>query len=495
GLVGALAGSVLGLIPKLLASNLWLAYGPSTDLVSWTGDWSWLGAMAGLLLGVVSAATVGYDELPEPSAELGRLVKRTIIGVLISSATFGLAGWAVVRYVFTVQMVEPEWVRQLQTAMTDEMMAPIAPGQNGYVVLGPVLDREASQARKAPYLVLADFYQANLESLPPELVGPVGRAAPTFEAVLPQIREAVARPEYSSMAVYGYGPEAPMPDLQTERGIVKGLVVLGLYRQSQGDLQGALDAYLLGLNFGTRESGAGVLVHEMVCVNNVNDVCGPLTGLANSGQLSPDQWRQLAAGLEACGLDPLHFGRAMDHEYLAVLRLFDQNTSDEFKGTVPAFLLEGERTIYTNLFFGHRNSFYSLNSTASFEEARARFPFSIVMPSLLPNIKRAQTGFCEALTRLEGLRTMAALEAFRQQRGHYPEQLEQLERPAFDYLAPRKKNRQAVSGPYPGQTEPERLGSDDLPTLAYERDGTDYHLASLNQDWSGLKWPQKGVFR
>ncbi|MBI3929429.1 MAG: hypothetical protein HY319_28040 [Armatimonadetes bacterium] len=480
-LCGGVAGALGGLFPAAIRSFLWFEF----RLEDWGWlfqpvelGWGYLGSLTGLILGGF-LAVVGCalwearrgERAPTPAA-LGRSLAWLAFGAVFLVVLFG----SFVAMAFDVEVENPALEARVLREVRDRLEAEkrIPDAVNGFAPLHPLLvSRQYGQSVEltlalSQYMTTAEETEQKIKASPHE----IREAAAGFETFLPGFREAVARPEFSYVGTLGYGFDSRLPNFILMRRISQSLAVLGLLRESEGLPGEALSHYLLGLRWGTRMSGKGPLITEMIAVSQTAIVLEPLTRLLGRGVLSEQDYRRALDCLNSEVADPAAFGKSMDMEFFLAMKFFDDLKAGEVDpgdmlgpeiiGWMPGFYVEHERAVYTNLYLRHRDDLYALRPAHQFMIDWESYPLSGLLAALVPNHLRAQTQFEALLTRLEAARLLAAIGVYRHQHGRVPERLADLSkllgRPAVHYI--------------------ERKAS-----FEYELEGSDFRLWSRSGHW------------
>lgn len=371
--------------------------------------WAWVGGAFALFLGlVVCLWALLWRVVPDDPAEVQRIRDATIKRIEQANAT--------------------------------------PSSRNGYDVLAPALLYGAPAGLTQPYSILGPYTErthadivTNLKQSPAKSRADLAQAA----RVLPDIRKALARPEFVPPTNWRQGFNGKVPNYIVLRGVAQTLTVLGVDRELEGRPAEALDLYLSALELGSRLQKNGTLIGLMISVAIQAIPMDSLFHLLGSEALDAGAARHALTRLRALPGRRDDMLNAMDQEFVLALVTLDDAVRNPQVLTgvtgVPSNALVGlvmprERTLFENQHLRMRPALRALDvdqvaalmpsgSPSGLQGIRS---YSFLVAILTPNSTRALAQFKAIQAQVAAATVMAALRLYRLEHGAYPDALQAL---------------------------------------------------------------------
>ncbi len=430
--LGALAGWSLQLLPvvlsylaarKVIYSNTWID--GSVPFVASVG----LVVLGGLL---------GYREARRArSTRRPALKLRLALSGSLSLLVLGGTAWSLLT-LWNVKVQDPAAVAEIRnrTEQRFARLQAVEPDENGYTELEEMLmDRVNPTSRYADWRDLGnlDEDQADATLLKVLRTEKGVDARARFSGVLPRLEHALSKPAFS----YHQELDARslLPNFILIRQMARGLATLGFAEESEGHLDQAVHHYLLGLKWGDRCSGQGTLIFEMMAVAVEAIPAERLLSLETSHKLTAEQYRAIIRQVESTRFGPNSVAEALEAELVYSCRLLELSPKERGQAEsalgvpAPQAYLDYEKANLCNYF---AEAIPAVRRSRVTQPATPTGHLSLLASVLVPNYTRAQQQMMANLTRLEAIRTIAALELYRIDHRAYPASLDLLVGPYLE---------------------------------------------------------------
>lgn len=449
-LLGALAGACMQLMPgvinyltlsKTIRENYWI----TRNLPAFLPFTPALLIFFGLGLGWIESRR-------EPSRRRAALKPRLLLSGLAGLVLVGGGAFALVSS-WQVELTSPSTVAEIRSR-TEERLGIELDRENGYALLHTLLTTRRPTPDPA-WAALANLDENQKEELMLQaLHTPEGQVArESFLSKLPLLERALEQPRFSCQQ--SLDPSARVPNFILIRSIARGMMVLGLEEEHQGNLDQALRYDLMGLKWGDRWSGQGPLIFEMIAVACESYPVDNLLLLESRQQLEAGQYRAIIRQVEQSRFQPESLAEALEAEMVMGQNLLAQDsirrgTSEPVLGLpLPERYLRYEETNLCNFYLSVLPA--ARKNTLPMRFSRPRL--SLMAGALVAAPERAQEQMLLLLTRLEAIRTIAALKLYHLERGNYPQNLDELatsgylSHPVTAWVAPDHRFDYQVQGP------------------------------------------------
>lgn len=500
GVGGALAGALLGSVPAIAAVMMTLGLLPA-DMEGTHGPSTWgvIAAATGLgfvVCGGIAAVwqlarpTSANSLAPASTASLAHAATRPLALLAVLGGLYLTVGQWIIQAT-DVKIVNPallERVRarvaereeqRLRVPSSDDGFAPIAAAfmaRNG----DPVSAR--SRQIQDGFRSLSFLFVGNRSQRVKALQSQPDRAereAAKLDAMLPLLRDVVARPAFLSAPRLSEGMAARVPNFILMRALSQSLSARALMHELAGRRDQALDLHILNLKWSDRQAGQGMLVQGMIVVamktiaeEGLLDFLGQ-----NQGRLDARHYERIMQAEKERRMTIPVFQQHMENEMALGLDVFDRLARGDMQDSdlkvlewVPSFWLARDRHVYTNAMLQQ----LTISANAPVRELARPFRedelitgAALVAAMLLPNARRATMQVRLSESRSEALRLICTLELMRLRDGVYPATL-----PSgfVDYMS-------------------------ETGTFAYHSDGKRYTLASDGVLVRHLLWKVKTVIQ
>jgi hypothetical protein len=392
----------------------------------------------------------GSTEPREGSEKNIRALKVLIVIICIVATLAGIAG-AAYYFFIDVRLTDRAKSEEIyNTAMKLMRERDKVPWQdNGYSVLADITGRAATDKAKEPYRALSKYCVGKTADIELEIQKDRKQTAvdvKKFSIAPAMIEKTVEKRFFYPPSKGDFSIGALVPNYIVMRAIAQGLAVNGIYLEMNGKPREAARNYLLAIRYGALIGTNGTLITQMISVAIEAIGSGPLLVELSKGSLKKDDYLHIIAALEALPIEKDNFLKAMDEEYARTLNTLDDmsagrgnflNTGAIMPGQTlqPGrikFILEREKKIYMNVHLRYRPCYETLtvpkdlgiNIESDMKALRRKL--SIISPILIPNFTRAILQKRMMLTRIAALKVVAALQAYKIDRGAYPPELKDL---------------------------------------------------------------------
>ena len=267
-----------------------------------------------------------------------------------------------------------------------------------------------------------------------------------FRQVYPRIRSAVLKPHFSPPQNWDSGSKLDIKYFKILQ-ICEGLVSLAGHYEEVGEYEKALECYQIGITMGSRISGQGPVIYQLVSISVAEKALSPCLNLMGSGNLSAESCRNTIRFVDALPILESDFLRSSEME-LAFLHNY-KHTRESSPEEISKF-----EDVY----------FAVLPEIASLE------PGKVAMPNYEPQseemrdyrevFRKGGIVWRSYLTRLSALKLVAAISAYRSEEGYPPEALADLTPPYVQKIPP---NYLSPNGEF-----------------SYKREGTSFTLSTLS---------------
>ncbi|MDQ7824894.1 MAG: hypothetical protein RDV48_18995 [Candidatus Eremiobacteraeota bacterium] len=317
--------------------------------------------------------------------------------------------------------------------------------KNGYYDFAPFCEKNAPEKLKEPYLSLSKV----CEGIPRDIGKSLGKkrektekALKDFSQVLPGIEKTLEKPSFIIPSRGDYGLNGPVSNYLALRALAQSLATYGLYQEMQKNPETAVKCYILDIQFGAKLAMSGNLITQMisVAIQAIGDV--PLHCLLAGGGMKSSCYKDIIARLESLPAADGNFLDAMDEEYTRTINNFDywmtgqtaraQQFPVNIRPEKLKIIILREKKLYMNLSIKYRPCFETLSMPADLglnltaDLAALQKKGAILCSIYYPNVTRALAHKKFILTRISALKILAALQAYKSDRGSYPPRLEDL---------------------------------------------------------------------
>lgn len=315
---------------------------------------------------------------------------------------------------------------------------------NGYMLLEPLLKKSASK-RTEPLAVLSRYCVGATPAEMRKALAGGGEEAETaiaaFDSVMPVVKDALGRTRFLYPPRTDDRADATIPHIVALRSIASSLAVRGVRYEMDGRPLDALRCYLAAIELGARLGKQGALIDQMVAIAIQKIGEEPLLWLLAAKTLPSHGYREALTRLAALPFADRDFLDSMDEEYTGVLTSIDLFSRGK-SGAHPALsatlspLLRAlggrERTLFQAWYLRRRPYFESLRHpsedgiTVETDREEMKRRVAILAGIFVPNVHKALGHFLAVRTEYSALKAVAALEAYRADRGAYPDSLDAL---------------------------------------------------------------------
>jgi len=380
------------------------------------------------------------------SEKTAGLAKVLIVIVIVLCSLAGI--WAVFYHFFldvklTDQARCDEIYKVAMKRMHDAEKVP--PQENGYNVLAKVTERNASSQVMAPYKALSQYCYGKVAEIEAGLLKDKKRTEQdirSFSVKVPDIEKSTSMKYYIFPFNGDYGLDAQLPNFLVMRSTAQSLAALGVYEEMHKKPEEAAGHYLLAIRYGARIGSQGYLLPQMISIALETIGCAPLHCLIAKGNMKSGDYRKIIAELDALPTDRSDFLNSMDEEYARTINSFEDMMSGRKGGiqtysvTIPPQkikpIIEREKRFYMNMFIRYRPCFDKIcmpeELGLNFEDdiKALNKKMSVLCSTILSNFPRAIAQKKLIMTKLSAVKLMAAIQAYRADKGKYPASLEEL---------------------------------------------------------------------
>ena len=365
----------------------------------------------------------------------------------------------------------------------------VAPDENGYTLLANVLSSESEEKDKAPYQSLnsyAEIYDQQGPEAASKALASGAKDIETFQAIHPTLLEVIKRPNFNWPSEWDKGVSATIPNLIVIRDAARGLALIGLNDEREGNYQKAVDSYLECLRLGSKLSGKHQLIGQMVSIAILNYGEQFLGDLLVQNKLTAEQYRAIIKQLDELPLQKEDFLASTDGEFALMVKTLNMLENGELSEdeigamgfgevVMVKLMVPGERKAYTDIYLTQRPDFESLTVNFEPEKELEKYKTLVLTPIMYPNFTKAMNFWRRALTGVSSMKVLAALGAYQAEKNAYPDTLGEL---VPDYLTALPKDYFSKDGQFLySKTETSftlASSSPDLKTLDIEGDLSHY---------------------
>jgi hypothetical protein len=288
------------------------------------------------------------------------------------------------------------------------------------------------QAKTAGEIIKNNDYTAAVNLMPA-----INKCEPAFA----EMRKAITAPE--NIDSDDYRPERPVPNLVTAQNIQKMLAVKGMALEKQGNLAGALDAYLFGAQYGGIYAGKNcILIGKLIGIACEKIAYGRLKQFVINHPEDPAQMKRIISTLEKIEQNrtPVSEGfksekkmgeYVLDHrkEYAKTEMFSDKETDKIWKNLTEADMqrIRSESDKVWGLVISAAESPYPSKQYNLEAEVKEMIkPMHPIIRATIPNFFHANVRELTVETDNRLVRIMAALQLYYADKKEYPNSLADL---------------------------------------------------------------------
>jgi len=317
--------------------------------------------------------------------------------------------------------------------------------ENGYNVLAKVTDKNAPAQLTAPCRALPQYCYGKTSEIEAGLLKDRKRTAQdirNFSPIVPEIEKSVSQKYYFFPSNGDYGLDAGVPNFLVIRAAAQSLAALGVNEEMHKKPAEAARYYILAIRYGAGIGSHGYLLTQMISIAIESIGCAPLHCLVAKGNMKSGDYRKIIAELDALPADTSDLLNSMDEEYARTINSLEDMMSGR-KGALQTYsinippqkikpIIEREKRFYMNMFIRYRPCFEKIcmpeELGLNFEDDTKALnkKMSIVCPIILSNFPRAIAQKKLIMTKLSAVKLLAAIQAYRKDKGKYPASLEDL---------------------------------------------------------------------
>lgn len=375
-----------------------------------------------------------------------KTAKVLIVLVIIFCTLAGISA-AVYYFVFDVKLTDKarcdEIYQMTMKRMQDTEKLP--PQENGYNVLARITERNTPQNVKEPYVALSKYCYGKTSEIEAGLLKDKKQTEKdirSFAQVVPEIEKTVDKKIYFFPSNGDFGIDVLIPNFLTIRAIAMNLAALGVYKEMHNKPEEAVKCYLLSLKYGDKIGTHGYLITQMISIAIEAIGINPFHTLIAKGNMKSRDYRNIIAELDALPIEKDDFLHAMDEEYTRTLNTLDDLQNGRIKSSQALpfnispknikIVIEREKRFYMNLYVKYRPCHEKLIQPEEIglnlnDDLKAlQKKMAVICPILFPNFPRAIAQKRLIMTKISALKVMAALQAYKKDKGKYPSALNDL---------------------------------------------------------------------
>ncbi|GEM_PF-2306917 len=385
-------------------------------------------------------------KVDKSSEKMVKTAKVLIVLVIVLCTLAGVSA-AIYFFIFDVKLTDKARCEEIYKTAMNRMKEneKVPPQENGYTVLARLLDRNTPSQVKAPYEALSKYCYGKTSEIEAGLLKDKKQTEKdirNFEQVVPKIEKSVDRKYYIFLSNGDFGIDFMVPNFLIMRSTAQSLAALGVYREMHNKPEEAVKCYLLAIKYGAKIGTNGCIITQMISVAIESIASNPLHTLIAKGNMTSRAYRNIIAELDSIPIEKDGFLAAMDEEYARTLNTLDDLENGRKSSTyilpynIPPkkirIVIEREKRFYMNMYLKYRPCFQKLcqpeelGLSLSDDLKALNRKMAIICPILFPNFPRAIAQKRLILTRISAMKIMAAIQAYKKDKGKYPSALRDL---------------------------------------------------------------------
>ncbi len=226
-------------------------------------------------------------------------------------------------------------------------------------------------------------------------------------------------------------------DLLGIRDLAQFITILGMIQERDGNIKKAVHHYFAVIKMGNTIGSGGNLIHGMMAVALNSIALDPLISIGGRNDLDGDMYAHILDELDRLDQGCFTYRELVDMEFLIFENVFESIRAGNTK-ILKVDLPWGARFLQGSFFAREQRIFQNYhkdlveNLPEHYPHGGWTFPepvfppLSYVAPIVVPNHNRAFEVYIMMRARIDGLKTLLALQLYRVDHGDFPQHLNEL---------------------------------------------------------------------